>query len=182
MNEPIILKTNETPSYFNKEIVLGALLGSSTENPSLIVLGTVIGAFIGENRMAREKEYGKIVDLKTSVSKDALLGAIVGGQMGAGIAALALRASGMANLSLRKKAIITATGLAGMVVGTYTGSKYGKKAYDKEYATAMLQQQQRQVSRCKSVNDGQMQGTSTINNYSAAILAERENSSKINSM
>lgn len=181
MTEPLILKTNEKPSFFNKEMAIGALLGLCTANPSLLAVATVIGACIGQNRMARENKYGKIIDVHTSSSKDTLLGAILGSQVGTGIAALALRSADIPNLSLGQKAIFAGAGIAGMLVGGYTGTKHGVSTYENEYAEALSQQQERQVSRSKTLESNLGLSTTPVNNYSATILAEREQSSKLQS-
>lgn len=178
MTEPLILKKNEKPSFFNKEMAIGALLGLNLANPSLLVMGTALGAFIGENRMAREKEYGKIIDIRTSSSKDTLLGAILGSHIGTGIVMLALRTADIPNLPLNQKAIFAAAGLTGMVIGGYTGNKHGINAYEKEYAEAISQQQESEVGKSQvkavEVEHGNFYSGTPVKNYASAILEQRE--------
>lgn len=82
MAEALVLKKNDSPTYFNKEALIGTLL--------FPVVGTVIGAMIGKSRMEEEAKNGKVVTDKPSFwNKDTLLGGLVGNLVGCIGAAIA---------------------------------------------------------------------------------------------
>lgn len=140
MAETLVLKKNESPTYFNKEALIGTLLAPG--------LGTIIGAMIGKSRMESEATSGKVVTDKPSFwNKDALLGGLLGDLVGAGIiiavvgiGAVSSIVAGAAPVVLGATAVAAGLGWAASVAaGVYLGGKSGEASQKKEFEEAKQQ-------------------------------------------
>jgi hypothetical protein len=139
MAEALVLKKNESPTYFNKEALIGTLLAPG--------IGTIIGAMIGKSRMEEEAVNGKVVTDKPSFwNKDALLGGLLGDLVGAaifvavvGITAVSALVTG-APVVLGAGAIAAGLGWAASVAaGVYLGGKSGEVSEKKQFDQAKQQ-------------------------------------------
>lgn len=164
MAQELTLKTNKEPSWFNKEMAIGALIGIASPVGLGIVglatlAGAAIGGVIGKNRMEKEKVEGKTVSDKPSFwNKDSAIGGLLGymgGAIGAGFtlvssligAGVAVEA-GMTAGALIAAAATGALVAAGVVwagsiaLGTFIGGRRGQKVEREEFAQAAAQQSQ----------------------------------------
>lgn len=155
----LLLKTNEEPTFWNKEAAIGFFLGN--------FLGGLIGGLIGKERMKKEKILGKPVSDNPSFwNKDTLLGGLIGSALG-GIATAAIWL-----FALQATAIPVAASfipLAGMLVGGYVGGKSGQEDERKEYFHAKAQQQAHEISSSPVMEHSQ----SPSRNFTQHIEQER---------
>ncbi len=156
MKEPLILKTDEQPTIFNKEMVIGTLIAPG--------LGTIVGGYIGKQRMEREAISGKIMDKPSLANKDALLGWLAGGLVG-GIAALVLATTA--------PALALVAMIATPVVGAVIGARRGKETQGIEYAQALAQKNARESERGQTKYVVFENERANGKSYGADILAER---------
>ncbi len=150
MSEQLTLKTNNSPSYFNKDTLLGGLLsyvvGGIVLNAfipggGLIAAagGAIIGGMMGKNRIEDENKNGKKVGEPTAWNKDTAIGGLLG-FVGAGIAVavtlvlgagatLAAAAAAPAAVPAAAIGTLVAMGaalLGAPIVGAFIGGKIGK--------------------------------------------------------
>lgn len=155
MAEALTLKTNEEPTIFNKEMAIGTFIEPG--------LGTIVGGIIGKKRMEREQTHGRQIDTPSYLNKDALLGCMVGGVIGA--------IAGLGILSVP-------FGLIGASIGVVIGGARGKHTQEKEYAQAVEQQREQQmgISPLASKRTAQEYENVPTKSYRAEIQAERARS------
>ena len=101
MSEELKLQTNHRPSFFNKDTLLGGLIGFSASAfipGGLIVAGLVVagssavGGYLGKQRQERENREGKTVGEASIWNKDTLIGGWIGNDIGWFIGAVAATA------------------------------------------------------------------------------------------
>lgn len=160
MSEPLVLKTNATPSYFNKDTLLGLLIAGP--------LGVVVGAFVGKRRLEDERVNGKIVTQTPSFwNKDTLLGGLLG-SIASGVAASlsffaitgATMTAVVAGVVLAPAALLTGAAVAGtlalggIALGAYAGGKLGQSRLTYEYEEAKKQHIVNHITRTVSPEVG----------------------------
>ncbi len=162
MTQPLILRTNEEPTFFNKEAAIGFI--------APVPFGTIVGAVIGKKRMEREQANGKLVGEPSTFNKDALLGGLLGWMVGGGVAALALTSTAPAAIAIAVTAALGSTAL-----GATIGGKQGKETQEKEYALAVAQQREQQIEKSPSIskNLSPEYGHEVKINHAATIQAEK---------
>jgi hypothetical protein len=133
MPDKVIIRTNEQPTIFNKEMVIGFL--------AFHAIGAVVGGFIGKNRMVREQNEGKRLDKPSFWNKEAAIGGLLG--IYAGVLATFFLAAGIGGIAA---AVIAGAGLIGLTLG----GTAGKRHQEQEYAQAVTQQRNTQVDRLTS--------------------------------
>ena len=124
---PRRLQVYDTPTVFNKEMAIGALIGFGP-------IGMIVGGLVGKARMNSEKNNGKMVGEPSAWNKDTILGGLLGGLAGAAVLALVAGtgfglAAGMAAY------------LGGMAAGGFIGGQHGKGVQQAEYYKAIDQEQ-----------------------------------------
>jgi len=172
MAQPMTLQTHHNPSLFNKDMLLGGLLGLLIPIPGAALItapiGGILGGLIGKNRLAKENREGKTVGEPSFWNKDTLIGGLIGlalagiaafsvGLIGAGatvVTAAAAPAAAPVVLGLGVGAVGAA--LFGVpILGAYIGGKIGKKRQEREYDEARRQQIVQQLSQNISPEIGQ---------------------------
>lgn len=157
MSEPLILKKNETPTYFNKEAAIGFFIGGGP-------IGALVGGFMGKSRMESEAITGKVIKEPSFWNVDTLLGGLIGlnlGVIAGAITHVALAAAAVATAAptLTTAAMISATplalvglaaiplmGAAGAALGAYLGGESGMEEMKQEQLQAIAQQTSRAQS------------------------------------
>ena len=141
MANALLLKTDQNPSYFNKELVIGTLL--------FPVVGTVIGAIIGKRRIERESTVGKLVtEQHETLNKDTIIGALLGGALGSGVMSmLALTGPVGALIGLAAFA-------GGAIFGGMVGNKFDERQHAAEWEMAKHQTIVRNISASVSPEMG----------------------------
>lgn len=140
MVEPLILRKDDKPTYFNKEMAIGFFI-----NP---VIGTIVGGIIGKKRMEHEFTEGKIVRKPSAVNKSALLGGLIGANAGALVSMAVLMATTTAVSAAGIAAVggllpIAAIAMpAAIIIGAFIGGKKGKETQQNEYALAIQQSEE----------------------------------------
>lgn len=154
MAEELKLRTQATPSYINKDTLLGALIGSFVLTPLIGgTIGAAIGGYLGKERIERENTVGKDVSPTPSFwNKETLIGTLTGNLLG-GIAAsllfvattgltLSAVAAGapIAGATLGIGLAVAATAvIGGTIAGAYVGGKSGQARQTAEYSEAKQQ-------------------------------------------
>lgn len=160
------LMVNDEPTIWNKEMAIGTLL--------LPIIGTVIGGYIGKNRMRQEKAEGRTVTNEPSGwNKDTLLGGLigtsVGGVVGSILAAVAIGTFGPAGA-------IAAHGvglLAGMIVGGSIGAKFGKDRQLHDYEQSVEQDRQHTIKEAMGRSPSRDHSHGKGKDYAPVIENER---------
>ena len=101
MAETLTLKTNHQPSFFNRDMVLGALIGGPllafVPLPAAgLLIGGALGGWLGKRREENENLHGKKVGEPTFWNKKALIGGLLGwlgSSISAGLTFLAVTAT-----------------------------------------------------------------------------------------
>ncbi len=153
----LILKKNDAPTLFNKDMVLGGLAaaaatfftgGTFLVGGAIIGGGALIGGFLGEKRMEREAIEGKVVGEPSFWNKDTLIGGLIGGisapivaGIGALVAAALVAVVAPASPAILGAAVLgLAVGGAGAIAtGTYIGGKMGESRMANELNDARQQ-------------------------------------------
>lgn len=165
MAQEMTLKTDHKPSIFNKDMLLGGLLGlaatifvpgstavAAIAAGAIAVGGAVIGGVIGKKRLEDENKFGKKVGEPSFWNKDTLIGGLIG-FMGAGLAAVATgiiaiggtvaagaaapaAAPVVAGLGL---AAVGAAAIGSPILGAYIGGNIGKRRQARELEEAKQQ-------------------------------------------
>ncbi|MDX2073452.1 MAG: hypothetical protein SFX19_03695 [Alphaproteobacteria bacterium] len=174
MAETLILKTNQTPTYFNKDAAIGLLI------PGIGIIGAVVGAFIGKDRMEKEAAVGKPVGEPTFWNKDALLGGLLGQALGA-IAMLAVVAAApfmpviAPAVAEGAGLLLAAGGLAGLVTGVFLGGDAGKERMLQEYTMAAVQShEQAGRSHAQEPQQAMAEEKGHTKNHAQEIIAARQ--------
>lgn len=175
-----IVPTDKEPTYFNRDMLNGALWTGGL----LSIPGAILGAVLGHERMERDKDSGKRVDPPTFWNKTTFIGAGAGGSVGAlggliaagATLALGLTTGGVGILAAEMTTLAFAAGgsIAGAVVGGYFGGKQGKKRMTQEYAEAENNPAARIVGQqepVRNVNQEQVKGQ-YMNNLSTEEQAK----------
>lgn len=187
MHQPLKLQTHHNVTIFNKDMMLGALVGLIVPGFGPVALGAaavgaLIGGFVGKNRLEKENHEGKVVTTPTYLNKDTLIGGLLGSKIGVTVGLLALgtiigalagpgllsavgEAGGievvkaMAPEAVMKlvepfiQPIIAAFGagaatfLAATGAGAYFGAKAGYKQMEREFDMAQEQQRANQLTK-----------------------------------
>jgi hypothetical protein len=190
MSEPLVLKVHDEPTYFNKEAAIGLLLFPP--------LGAVVGAFIGKERMEKEKAQGRIIKEPSDWNKDTLLGGLIGAEIGAVVgyvAAGAILAAGVltANpgaliagselvamngaMALSALAAFAGSTLIGVGIGSWIGGDIGKESMQQDKIKAEIENSRGHEhghGREKQVAHSYEHDMGHGKNHAAAITAERE--------
>lgn len=74
-SKPLILKTDEKPTFFNKEAAIGFFIDP--------ILGTSVDGVVGRERMKQEQVFGKVVSKPSIFNKSAILGGLIGSSLAA---------------------------------------------------------------------------------------------------
>jgi len=144
MAQELRLKVNDEPTWFNKEAFIGLLLAGP--------IGGVIGGWIGNERMEREKLVGKRVSSEPSFwNKDTLIGGLIGDGLGGVVGYIA----GVAIGGWPGVAVGVAIWLGGILIGAYLGDAAGEKRRQREYEGARQQQIVQHISQSVSPEIGQ---------------------------
>jgi hypothetical protein len=168
VTQTLILRTNEEPTFFNKEAVIGFL--------AVPPLGAIVGGMIGKNRMEKEKTNGKIVSEPSAFNKNALLGGLLGWAVGGLVASIAITpALATGTLSLAALGVTAASVFAVAALGATIGGKQGKAVQEKEYMLAVAQQREQQIEKTPSVAKSTTHeyGHEVKTNHAATIQAEK---------
>jgi len=159
MAQELTLKTNASPTIFNKDMLLGGLAaaaltgltgGTVLLGAAIVGGGALVGGFLGEKRMEREATIGKKVGEPSFWNKDTLIGGLLGSVIGspvlgaiAGIAALAI---GVATAGAATPLVVGAAAIAGLagvvaapVIGAYVGGRMGETRMANELQDARQQ-------------------------------------------
>jgi hypothetical protein len=160
MAQELTLKTNDTPSYFNKDALLGGSLGFvvgmfalNTVLPGagfiIGAAGAVLGSLAGKARMESENRNGKKVSEEPSFfSKDTAIGGLIGAALTplgilAGIAAGGAIALGISATAPVAAALVLGGTVIGAatppLVGALMGNYIGKSSQRSEYEQARQQ-------------------------------------------
>gem|GEM_PF-4782513 len=179
MAQELTLKTNTTPSYFNKDTALGGMLGLVVGGLALNLFipgggliaaaaGAVVGGMMGKKRQEHENAHGKQVGEPSFWNKDTVIGGLIGIAL-AGVAALAtglVAIGGTAAVAAAAPAaapVVAGLGLLAMaaavvgapILGTYIGGRMGKKRQERELEEAKQQTIVENISRTVSPEIGQ---------------------------
>lgn len=174
----LTLQKNDQPTFFNKEMLIGLLFTPMSLSGFGAIAGGLIGAFVGKERMEREKRDGKIVSDKPSFwNKDTMLGALIGQTLGGVLAAIAAVTLISPVVTIGVAMSITAGVLGGATIGAYFGGKHGQKNELSEFAHAQLQQQQKEKIRSRESAREQEMEQEKSPAYAAKIDQERSLSS-----
>ncbi|MEQ1790406.1 MAG: hypothetical protein ABL857_08175, partial [Rickettsiales bacterium] len=165
MSQELKLRTNETPTFFNKEAAIGFLIAPH------LAIGAVVGGIIGKNRMKKELTHGKPVGESSTLNKDTLLGGMIGLTIGGAITTLIL----MSQTATIAAAAATIGTIGTAIIGAVIGSKHGKRTQEKEYVEALHQQSEQQMEKSPSVskNVTQEYGHEVKANHAATIQKEQ---------
>ena len=171
MANELTLKTNNTPTIFNKDMALGALIGLSIPLIGLIAgpIGAVVGGFIGKRRIEEENSTGKRVGEPSFWNKDTAIGGLsgwaIGGLVGVSIALAIITPAIFAahaahtivapGIIFAARAVGIASSATGIAIGTYLGGKAGEKRQAAEYEEAKQQTIVRGLSQNVSPEVGQ---------------------------
>lgn len=138
-------RTNETPTYFNKEMAIGALIGTAIPGGLPLTLvgmaaGATLGGYVGKNKMDEEQAHGKKIKEPSFWNKEALLGGLAGWVVGK-VANIAIVGSMLAAGAAPAAILVTALATVAITaaVGTYIGGKTGEKRMQVEYEQAQKQ-------------------------------------------
>jgi len=123
----LTLPTNERPTFWNKDALLGFLI--------FFIPGMLIGGFIGKHRMERDLVQGKEVKPPHLFNKDAAIGALLGLTL---VSCLAF--------TIPFSALFISSAIAA-VAGGFIGGKHGEQQMAKEYAAAQQFAQQKNMSQ-----------------------------------
>ena len=170
MGDELVLNTHRNPTYFNKEMAIGAFLVPLFGGGVIsLVGGAVLGGLIGKQRIEREALAGKHIDEQHNwLNKDMLLGALIGHAIGRALVfgALAMQIAtsgiGTATSLATTMAIVTPLMpaaafmvLAASAIGAFIGNKLDERHHAAEVAQAKQQTIVRHVSRTVSPEAGQ---------------------------
>lgn len=138
MRPTYIVPNDKSPSFLNKQALIGAMLGGVLTSGGLGVLigggAASVGGWLGA-RM--EKTHGHVVKEPTMINDDMAIGAMAGGLLAKLAVPLALAAIGATGgLAVGLTAVAVAGGL--MALGGYIGGKMGEHKMAKEYAQAEI--------------------------------------------
>jgi uncharacterized protein YcfJ len=154
MGQEYTLKTNHNPSYLNKDMVIGAMIGSFFTPFAGTAIGAAIGSYIGKKNQEKENEHGKRVSEPSMWNRDTFIGGYIGNLVGAAVAALSFAAITGVTITAAAAGAPVAAGAAALTVGTmvagaaiiggtvaggYIGSKAGEARQAREYETARQQ-------------------------------------------
>jgi hypothetical protein len=100
MYEPLKLHTHHHVTLFNKDMLLGGLMGAflfaagpgfAVPAVALTAATSLIGGLIGRKRLQKENHEGKVVTTPSLINKEAIIGGMAGAQVGlwVGLAAVA---------------------------------------------------------------------------------------------
>jgi hypothetical protein len=146
----LTLKTNKQPTLFNKDMVLGTLLGLMIPGglilkPFILLGSAAVGGYIGKSTQERENREGKKVNEASFWNKDTLIGGLMGMEIGTIIGAVAFIAL-LAAPAVAVGALLTSA-VGGTVMGTYFGGKMGEHQQAKEYEEAKRQLVETQIGK-----------------------------------
>jgi hypothetical protein len=152
MVQEYTLKTNHTPSYVNKDMVVGGIIGSFFTPVVGTAVGAAIGSYIGKKNQEKENAEGKRVSEPSMWNRDSLIGGFIGYVAGGVAAAVSFAAiTGVTITAAAAGAPVAATALTvgtlvagavavgGIVAGAYVGSKAGEARQAREYEMARQQ-------------------------------------------
>jgi hypothetical protein len=180
MTEELRLKTEQKPSIFNKDMLLGGLIGASIPligfsiavaapiGLGLTAAGALIGGAVGKTRQEEENKNGKPVGKPSFWNKDTAIGTLIGYQATVAVLAIAGLASIAAGMGIGMIAppagaavmgigliLSVAAAIASPFVGGYLGGKSGEKRMEREYEQAKQQHIVTQLSQNVSPEIGQ---------------------------
>jgi hypothetical protein len=156
MAQELTLRTNDKPSFFNKELLIGGLAATVTAAVGLGLLtpigmavvagGAIAGSVIGEKRMESEAILGKKVGEPSFWNKDTLLGGLLGA-VASPLPAIVTAAITVSLAAVLLPALIPTALSIGLIGGTaasiatgaYVGGKLGELNQTKEYQAAKEQ-------------------------------------------
>ncbi len=135
MSSPtLIYKPSAKPTAFNRESVLGFMIGSILLGPITGIIGAIIGGYSGKSRQQNEFENGKAVSPNTSFwNKTTAIGFGVGAWVGTIIAVAVLFTVPVAGVGLTALSLGI---LGGAAVGTVVGGFKGEQRQRNEYEHA----------------------------------------------
>jgi hypothetical protein len=142
MAQELTLKTHHNPSVFNKDMLLGGLLGTVAMPVVGTLIGAIIGGSIGKTNQEKENENGKRVGDPSFWNKDTAIGGLIGSFVGSAIGAVAMFALAAGGAPVLAAAGLAAAGVAWMgatALGAYIGGKAGEKRQAREYEEAKHQ-------------------------------------------
>jgi hypothetical protein len=128
MDEKLILKTQDKPTIFNKDMLLYGLTASIFAGPAGLVIGGLAGGYIGKKNIEKANSEGKEVGTPSSFNKKM----VIGGLLSRGVAGLVLAGMGVAAPGL-----LIGTGI--VAAGAVIGGKIGKKEQQQEFDQALQQ-------------------------------------------
>ena len=192
MADTLRLKTDQTPTIFNKDMAVGALLGNILGRALCMTLGggpasiafsglvsAVSSAYFsgqaGKRQMELDNEFGKAIHKPKFWNKDALLGGLIGSVVaGFGLRAMLLLGTstivpGMA------VAAITLT-FASIIGGVIVGGNAGKRHMEQELMQAMQQDhgKSHSMSPSRAMEPELSAEQSRASSYTAQLDAARE--------
>lgn len=164
MAQELRLKTNHNPSIFNKDMLLGGLLGALVPaslpggfvlTTAAIIGGALTGGAIGRHTQEVENREGKRVGEPSFWNKDTLLGGLIGNTIGAAVGVAAFFTIAAAGAPLVGAAVLAASWIGGATLGTMIGGKSGKSRQAAEFEMAKRQQIGAHISQSVSPEIGQ---------------------------
>lgn len=157
MAEELRYKSDKEPTFLNAEAIIGLM-------SPLSIVGGIIGGWLGQERMERERTEGKIVSSEpSSWNREALIGGMIGADIGViGGYILGIMAAAATELVAAATfanpvgwAVGIAVALGATAVGSYMGADVGEKRQVREYEEAKKQYIVSQLSQNVSPEVGQ---------------------------
>lgn len=164
MAEPLTLQPNYTPTIFNRDMAIGALLVAAIPFTAPLGVGLavtaaagVLSGLLGKIRMERENVEGKKAKTPSMWNKKTLIGGLIGinaaqviGPIASAVTTL-LVATGSPAASLLAMGAGLLAGGASVIIPTLVGGRMGQVEMEHEYQTALLQNIAKQETKNRTL-------------------------------
>lgn len=187
MADTLKLRTNNTPTMFNPEMMLGGLIGAMFGGFPVMALtvatGALIGGWLGKKRLENENRDGKDVVPPTGWNREAAIGGIAGhfiGQVAAAMAFIGVSGVSLAGGTFPAEASLApaagaafASWLGSTAIGTWIGSRVGRRRMAQEYLMAAQQLAAEQQVKTTGLEQTQQGVDAPGKSFAQQIEAER---------